>query len=82
MADRMIEVPIVIGTLVVVVFGFFPNLLMPMMQAASIPMLTRDRRRLASIVSPASGTGYAPCRSEDETLPAAKERDPEIGRRT
>jgi NADH-quinone oxidoreductase subunit N len=58
-ADRAIEIPIAIGTLVVVVFGFFPGLLMPMMQAASVPMLT-STGGIASSVSPATGPGYIP----------------------
>jgi NADH-quinone oxidoreductase subunit N len=58
-ADRSIEIPIAIGTLVVVVFGLFPNLLMPMMQAASIPMLTASGG-IASSVSAPTGPGYRP----------------------
>jgi NADH-quinone oxidoreductase subunit N len=39
-ADRAIAVPIVVGTIVVVVFGIMPGSLMSVMQAAAAPMLT------------------------------------------
>ena len=58
-AERSIEIPIVIGTLVVVVFGLFPSPLISMMQAASEPMLTATGG-YSSAVSPPSATGYAP----------------------
>jgi NADH-quinone oxidoreductase subunit N len=38
--DRGIAIPIVIGTVVVVVFGLMPASLMSVMQAAAVPMLT------------------------------------------
>src|SRR5262249_17144794 len=38
--DRAIAVPIVVGTIVVVVFGIMPGSLMSVMQAAAMPMLT------------------------------------------
>jgi NADH-quinone oxidoreductase subunit N len=56
-ADRSIEFPILIGTFVVVLFGFFPAPLMSMMQAASVPMLTSTTGWSATI-SPATGPGY------------------------
>ena len=40
-ASRAIAVPIVAGTLVVVVFGLVPQWLMGVMQAAAVPMLTQ-----------------------------------------
>jgi len=39
-ASRAIAVPIVLGTVVVVIFGIVPDYLMGMMQAAAVPMLT------------------------------------------
>jgi NADH-quinone oxidoreductase subunit N len=39
-ADRGIAVPIVLGTIVVVIFGIMPGSLMSVMQAAAMPMLT------------------------------------------
>jgi NADH-quinone oxidoreductase subunit N len=39
-ADRGIAVPIVLGTIVVIVFGVMPGSLMSVMQAAAMPMLT------------------------------------------
>ena len=38
--DRGISIPIVLGTVVVVVFGLMPASLMSMMQGAAVPMLT------------------------------------------
>jgi NADH-quinone oxidoreductase subunit N len=38
--DRGIYVPIVLGTVVVIVFGLMPSSLMSVMQAAAVPMLT------------------------------------------
>ncbi len=38
--DRGIAIPIVLGTIVVVVFGLMPDSLMSVMQAAAVPMLT------------------------------------------
>ena len=40
-ASRAIAVPIVLGTIVVVVFGIMPDSLMSVMQAAAVPMLTK-----------------------------------------
>ena len=37
--------PIVLGTIVVVIFGFMPDSLMGVMQAAAVPMLTESDRR-------------------------------------
>jgi NADH-quinone oxidoreductase subunit N len=53
-AQRSIEIPIAIATLVVIVFGLFPGLLMPVMQAASVPMLTATGGGMASMVLPPS----------------------------
>jgi hypothetical protein len=39
-AGRPIALPIVVGTIVVVVFGVMPDSLMSVMQAAAVPMLT------------------------------------------
>jgi len=39
-ASRPIAVPIVLGTIVVVIFGVMPGALMNVMQAAAVPMLT------------------------------------------
>jgi formate hydrogenlyase subunit 3/multisubunit Na+/H+ antiporter MnhD subunit len=58
-ADKSIAIPIVIGTLMVVAFGVYPKPLIEVMQAASEPMLT-STGGWASMVSPPSGTGYAP----------------------
>jgi NADH-quinone oxidoreductase subunit N len=59
-AQRGIEVPIAIGALVAVVFGLRPDWLMPMMQAAAVPMLTATGSGYSSTVSPPTGAGYAP----------------------
>jgi NADH-quinone oxidoreductase subunit N len=40
-ASRAIAVPIVLGTIVVVIFGISPGSLMSVMQAAAVPMLTK-----------------------------------------
>ena len=40
-ASRAIAVPIVLGTIVVVIFGLMPGSLMSVMQAAAVPMLTQ-----------------------------------------
>ena len=40
-ASRAIAVPIVLGTIVVVIFGIMPDSLMSVMQAAAVPMLTK-----------------------------------------
>jgi NADH-quinone oxidoreductase subunit N len=75
-AERSIEIPIAIGTLVVVVFGLFPSPLISVMQAASEPMLT-STGGWASMVSPPSATGYAPLPSAStKTAPPAKGLDP------
>jgi NADH-quinone oxidoreductase subunit N len=58
-AGRSIELPIAIGTLVVILFGILPTPLISVMQAASVPMLTATGGA-AAMVSPPSGTGYAP----------------------
>jgi NADH-quinone oxidoreductase subunit N len=79
-ADGPIAVPILIGTLMVVVFGLIPTPLISIMQAASEPMLT-STGGWSSMVSPASGTGYAPI-SPGSTKPApvAKGLDPETAK--
>jgi NADH-quinone oxidoreductase subunit N len=58
-ADRSVAIPIMVGTLIVVALGLYPKPLMMVMQAASEPMLTTTGG-WASMVSPPSGTGYAP----------------------
>jgi hypothetical protein len=53
-ATRPVSVPIVIATVVVVVFGIMPDSLMSMMQAAAIPMLTAPGP-VAAIGLPSAG---------------------------
>jgi hypothetical protein len=43
-ADRGIYLPIVLATIVVVIFGVMPDSLMSVMQAAAVPMLTDPAR--------------------------------------
>jgi NADH-quinone oxidoreductase subunit N len=62
-----IEIPIVIGTLVVIVFGLFPGRLMSVMQAASVPLLTTSAKT-SEAVSATTGVGYAPSREEHRLL--------------
>jgi NADH-quinone oxidoreductase subunit N len=70
-ADKSIAVPILIGTLMVVVFGLYPRPLIEVMQAASEPMLTTTGG-WASMVSPPSGTGYAPMPTSSNKPRAAR----------
>jgi NADH-quinone oxidoreductase subunit N len=58
-AEKSIEIPIAVGALVAVVFGLAPDLLMGMVQAASVPMLTATAGGYASMISAPSGPGYA-----------------------
>jgi len=51
--DRAIALPIVLGTIVVVIFGVMPESLMSVMQAAAVPMLT-DPVALPPPIDPAS----------------------------
>jgi NADH-quinone oxidoreductase subunit N len=53
-ASRAIALPIVLGTLVVIVFGVMPGSLMSVMQAAAVPMLTD------SVVIPENSKYLAP----------------------
>ena len=46
-ADWAIEIPIAVGTLVVIVFGLFPGRLMSVMQSASVPLLMNSSARSA-----------------------------------
>ena len=54
-ASRAIAVPIVLGTIVVVLFGIMPDSLMSVMQAAAVPMLTKP-----VIVPPFATEGLKP----------------------
>ena len=44
-ADWAIEIPIAVGTLVVIVFGLFPGRLMSVMQSVSVPLLNSGAER-------------------------------------
>ncbi len=57
-ATRPVAAPIVIGTVVVVVFGVMPDWLVGMMQAAAVPMLTTPAS-VAALGLPSSATGAA-----------------------
>ena len=63
-ASRAIAIPIVLGTIVVVIFGILPDYLMGVMQAAAVPMLTspiaarQDERRVFK-AAPRSGDSQA-----------------------
>ncbi len=46
LAGRSVEIPIAIGTLVVVFFGIYPGPLISVMQAAAVPMLTTSSARV------------------------------------
>jgi NADH-quinone oxidoreductase subunit N len=59
-AEARVGLPIIAGALVAIVFGLAPGLLMGIVQAASVPMLTATAGGYASLISPPSGTGYAP----------------------
>jgi NADH-quinone oxidoreductase subunit N len=70
-ASRAIAVPIVLGTIVVVIFGILPQSLMSMMQAAAVPMLTdrvvvpalnlpKDMKPRPPQVIPKGAPGYSP----------------------
>jgi NADH-quinone oxidoreductase subunit N len=74
-ADRMIEVPIALGTLVVVVFGLFPGPLVSVMRGASVPMLTSTGSREGSAFSPPPASGYLirPARKADTAAPPPAE---------
>jgi NADH-quinone oxidoreductase subunit N len=77
-ADPSIEIPIVVGTLVVAYFGVRPFDLMSPMQAAAVPMLTATTGG-SSMISPPSGSGYAPLPVDRRSFVPG--RDPEAIRR-
>lgn len=65
-ANWAIEIPIAVGTLVVIVFGLFPGRLMSVMQSASVPLL-KSIPNASSTISAPSGTRHALLR-EDQKL--------------
>jgi len=76
-AGRSIEIPIALGTLVVIVFGVYPGPLISVMQAAAVPMLTTSAGGYASMISAPSGTGYAPLPPPDpKAAPPASPKSP------
>lgn len=52
-AERSIELPVVLGTLVVVVFGILPDSLITVMRAAAVPMLTASSGGASATIAPA-----------------------------
>src|SRR5208283_4258660 len=84
LAGRQIEIPIILGTLVVIAFGLYPRRLMEVMQTAAVPMLTTSSGGFASTVSAPSGTGYAPlppARGPAPPSPKSARPEPEQAKR-
>jgi NADH-quinone oxidoreductase subunit N len=63
--DRGIYLPIVMGTIVVTVFGLMPASLMSVMQAAAVPMLTAPVK--TPKIDPATAAARAPATTEVTT---------------
>ena len=73
-ADRAIALPIVLGTIVVVIFGIMPDSLMSVMQAAAVPMLTDSgpQAPASNPVTARRGPARSPMRSRHRS--AARSR--------
>ena len=71
LAGRPVEVPIAIGTLVVIFFGIYPGPLISVMQAAAVPMLTTGSGGFVASVSAPLKSGYEPLPPVTDNAPAA-----------
>jgi hypothetical protein len=79
-AGRPVALPIVLGTIVVILFGIMPNSLMSMMQAASVTMLTDPPKLPESALTSAPPVARPAVPSAPAAESTAKVGSPQGGR--